>query len=407
MKIKGPEIEPRPMPTQLSITRLVDEYMPAFNGARLREACQLLVGKILKPEVTVGLSISGALTPAGFGISVLAPLIQAGYIDYIVSTGANLYHDMHYSLGLPLYRSSPFVDDRELRKREIVRIYDIVIDFESLLSTDRFCYVLLESGLLKGKMSTARMHHRMGKLISQAEKELKRPYPSLMSAAYQADVPIFTSSPGDSTIGLNIAAKQFRGLDLEIDVTADVNETTAIVFAATRESGKSGVVILGGGANPPGGLQLHTEASGFTYSRLFNGVRIYKKSGARTLALCGIYEAEVMKMLAGELGVQEGQVITETKSGTTMENATELAKLLPSAEKRQIGLVTSALHMLRSENIFTKLFPNDTIVPIPANYIYSPFWYYPKGFIPSISTLSKSNYAIHEWIGIVYYSIRY
>ena len=257
MKIKGPEIEPRPMPTQLSINRLVDEYMPAFNGARLREACQLLVGKILKPEVTVGLSISGALTPAGFGISVLAPLIQAGFIDYIVSTGANLYHDMHYSLGLPLYRSSPFVDDRELRKREIVRIYDIVIDFESLLSTDRFCYVLLESGLLKGKMSTARMHHRMGKLISQAEKELQRPYPGLLSAAYQADVPIFTSSPGDSTIGLNIAAKQFRGLDLEIDVSADVNETTAIVFAATRESGKSGVVILGGGS--PKNFILQTE----------------------------------------------------------------------------------------------------------------------------------------------------
>lgn len=257
MKIKGPEIEPRPMPAKLSVTRLVDEYMPAFNGARVREACQLLVSKILKPEVTVGVSIAGALTPAGFGTSVLAPLIQAGFIDYIVSTGANLYHDMHYSLGLPLYRSSPFVDDRELRKHEIVRIYDIVIDFESLLSTDRFCYLLLESELLRGKMSTARMHHRMGKLIAQAEKELKRPHPSLMSAAYKADVPIFTSSPGDSTIGLNIAAKQFRGLDLEIDVSADVNETTAIVFAATRESGKSAVVVLGGGS--PKNFLLQTE----------------------------------------------------------------------------------------------------------------------------------------------------
>jgi deoxyhypusine synthase len=257
MRIKGPEIKPRPIPANLSITRLVDEYMPAYNGARLREACQLLVNKILQPEVTVGLSIAGALTPAGFGISVLAPLIQAGFIDYIVSTGANLYHDMHYSLGLPLYRSSPFVDDRDLRKREIVRIYDIVVDFESLLSTDRFCYVLLESELMKGKMSTARMHHRMGKLIARAEKELKRPHPGLLSAAYKADVPIFTSSPGDSTIGLNLAAKQFRGLELELDVLADVNETTAIVFAATRESGKSAVVVLGGGS--PKNFMLQTE----------------------------------------------------------------------------------------------------------------------------------------------------
>lgn len=167
------------------------------------------------------------------------------------------------------------------------------------------------------------------------------------------------------------------------------------------------VVILGGGANISGGFREHDEAKGFTYARLFNGVRIYKRSGARTLALCGGPEAEVMKELARELGVQESKIITETSSGTTMENAAELAKLLPPAEQRRMGLVTSALHMLRSERTFKKQFPDDTIVPIPVNYIYSPYWYYPEGFVPSTNTLLKSNYAIHEWIGIVYYLIRY
>jgi len=166
------------------------------------------------------------------------------------------------------------------------------------------------------------------------------------------------------------------------------------------------VVILGGGVNISGGLREHAEARGLTYARLFNGVRIYKRSGARTLALCG-GSSEVMKTLACELGVQESKIITETRSGTTMENATELAKLLPPTEQRRIGLVTSALHMLRSEKTLKKQFPNDTIVPIPVNYIYSPDWYYLKGFVPSTNTLLKSNYAIHEWIGIVYYSIRY
>lgn len=166
------------------------------------------------------------------------------------------------------------------------------------------------------------------------------------------------------------------------------------------------VVILGGGANISGGFREHSEARGLTYARLFNGVRIYKRSGARTLALCG-GSSEVMKTLARELGVQESKIITETRSGTTMENATELAKLLPPTEQRRIGLVTSALHMLRSEKTLKKQFPNDTIVPIPVNYIYSPDWYYLKGFVPSTNTLLKSNYAIHEWIGIVYYSIRY
>jgi uncharacterized SAM-binding protein YcdF (DUF218 family) len=167
------------------------------------------------------------------------------------------------------------------------------------------------------------------------------------------------------------------------------------------------VVILGGGAYPAGGFREHTEASGPTYARVFNGVSIYKLSGAKTLALCGGTEAGVMKRLACELGVPESEIITENKSGTTMENATELAKLLRPAEGRRIGLVTSALHMLRSERTFKKQFPNDTILPIPVNYIYAPDCYNPECFVPSASTLLKSQYAIHEFIGMVYYSIRY
>ena len=166
------------------------------------------------------------------------------------------------------------------------------------------------------------------------------------------------------------------------------------------------VVILGGGMNIAGGLREQAEARGLTYARMFNGVRIFKQSGARKLALCG-GSAEVMKTLVLELGVEETKIITETRSHTTMENASELAKLLSPAGQRRIGLVTSALHMLRSEKTFTKQFPNDIIVPIPVNYIYSPEWYFPRHWIPSAKTFLNSNYAIHEWIGIVCYSIRY
>jgi uncharacterized SAM-binding protein YcdF (DUF218 family) len=167
------------------------------------------------------------------------------------------------------------------------------------------------------------------------------------------------------------------------------------------------VVILGGGVNLAGDLREHTEASWATYARVFNGIRVFKQSGAKTVALSGAGEADVMKMLACELGVQESKIITEARSGTTIENATELAKLLSATKQRQIGLVTSALHMLRSEKTFKKIFPDDTIVPISVNYICSPFRCNPENFIPSTSTLSKSNYAIHEWIGFLYYLIRY
>jgi deoxyhypusine synthase len=257
MKIKGPLIDPQPIPKKIQVSRLVDDFLPAYNGARLREACQLMARKILRPNVTVGLAISGALTPAGFGTSILAPLIKAGFIDYIVSTGANLYHDLHFSLGLPMHRSSPFVDDRKLRKQNMVRIYDIVFDFDVLLSTDQFCYQMLASKKFEGRMSSAELHNRMGAVVARVEKELGRPHPGLLSAAYRADVPIYTSSPGDSTIGLNVAVMNICGSDLQIDCTADVNETAAIVYQATRNKKKSAAVILGGGS--PKNFLLQTE----------------------------------------------------------------------------------------------------------------------------------------------------
>ena len=152
MNHKGPRIKPRPMKKGLTITNLVDDYFPAYNAARLREACHLIKTKILKPNVTVGVSLSGALTPPGYGVSTLAPLIKAGFIDYIVSTGANLYHDVHYALDMAIHQGSPFVDDVALKKDNVIRVYDILFDFEVLLNTDRYLYRLLLEEDFKKKM---------------------------------------------------------------------------------------------------------------------------------------------------------------------------------------------------------------------------------------------------------------
>ncbi len=179
MNIKGPVIDPRPLTKNITVTRLIDEYLTAYNGARLREACRLLVERILRPNVTVGVSLAGALTPAGFGTSILAPLIEAGFIDYVVSTGANLYHDLHYALGLPLHRSTPFVDDRELRKRNIIRIYDIVFDFNVLNDTDRFCFQMMDSETLSGSHEHRRTasppRHVGGRDRTHAQEALPEP----------------------------------------------------------------------------------------------------------------------------------------------------------------------------------------------------------------------------------------
>lgn len=258
MKHKGPRIRPRPMKKGLTITNLVDDYFPAFNAARLREACHLIKSKILKPNVTVGVSLSGALTPPGYGVSTLAPLITAGFIDYIVSTGANLYHDVHYALDMAIHQGSPFVDDVALKRDNVIRVYDILFDYDVLLNTDRYLYRLLLEDDFKKTMGTAELHYLIGQYVVETQKQLGLKVETLLTAAYRAKVPIYTSSPGDSTIGLNIAALNLFDKSLQIDVSLDVNETTSIVHHAKRKKGGESAVIIFGGGSPKNYI-LQTE----------------------------------------------------------------------------------------------------------------------------------------------------
>ena len=174
------------------------------------------------------------------------------------------------------------------------------------------------------------------------------------------------------------------------------------------------VVILGEGVYPSNTFREYPEVTGVSYSRLFNGSKVFKQSSAVKLAVCGggpiqtgETGGEVMRNLLVEFGVEESAIIAETESNNTMENATELAKLLGHTEKSRIGLVTSALHMPRSEKVFRRVFCEDTIVPIPVNYLYVPPEWNIASIIPSERALLKSAYAVHEWIGMVWYSIRY
>jgi deoxyhypusine synthase len=267
--LQGKRIDPAAITPGMTLVDLVDESFLAYNAARLREACRLFTHKMLAPEVTVGMSLTGALTPAGLGISALIPLIQAGFIDWIVSTGANLYHDTHFGLGLSMHVGNAQVSDVVLRKEEVVRIYDIFFDYSVLLDTDAFFRKIIESEEFQKPMSTAEFHYRCGRYIGERERHLGSSGRSLLAAAYQYGVPIYTSSPGDSSIGMNVAAKALQGNKLAFDPSLDVNETAAIVLAAKRgalkdkkgrgqkDGGRSAVFILGGGS--PKNFILQTE----------------------------------------------------------------------------------------------------------------------------------------------------
>ena len=234
----------------ISAADLIDSAFQAYNAGRLSEAAHLYAGRMLDPEqdVTVCLTIAGAMTPAGVGGAIIS-LMERGAIDFMVSTGANLYHDIHHALNFALHRGSFKLDDPDLHEAGVIRIYDVLFRDEVLLDTDSFLREIFKT-FPQRAMSTAELHY----LIGQKLLELGvAPEQSVLAMAARWNIPIYTSSPGDSSIGMNLARNQLDGSALTIDPLYDVHETTAIVQAATR----NGVIILGGGS--PKNFYLQTQ----------------------------------------------------------------------------------------------------------------------------------------------------
>jgi deoxyhypusine synthase len=255
--LRGRRIDPVAITGEETVADLIDNAFLAYNAGRLHEACTLFTERMLSAEVTVGMSLTGAMTPAGLGMSTIIPLLEAGFVDWIISTGANLYHDAHFGLGLALHRGTPFADDVELREKGVVRIYDVFFDYSVLLSTDAFVREVSARAEFQRPMSSAEYHYLLGGYVAEREKVLGLSRRSLLAVAHALEVPVYTSSPGDSSIGMNVAEQALAGSQLRFDVSADVNETAAIVLEAKRSGGKSGALIVGGGS--PKNFLLQTE----------------------------------------------------------------------------------------------------------------------------------------------------
>ncbi len=243
----------------MSHSEFVDGCLSSFNAGRLSEACRLFATRIATKDTCIGLSLSGALVPAGLGRSSLVPMIRAGYVDWMTSTGANLYHDLHYILGFDMFKGNPNADDEVLREDGVVRIYDLYFDADALYDTDAFVRNLFrrlsKEGRLGESMSSADVHWHLG-------AELLRLNPasceySVLAQACKSGVPIHAPSPGDSSIGMNLAALALEGIDVRIDPSRDVNETAGYVYAAKCAGEKTAIVLLGGGA--PKNFMLQTE----------------------------------------------------------------------------------------------------------------------------------------------------
>ena len=134
----------------------MDQGFQAFNASRLAEACHVYADKMLAPasDTTIGLTIAGALTPAGLGGCVIE-LMERGLVDFVISTGANLYHDLHYALNFTLHRGSPFLDDVALHADGVIRIYDVLLPVQVLLETDAYIRGFLTRQAFDGPISSA------------------------------------------------------------------------------------------------------------------------------------------------------------------------------------------------------------------------------------------------------------
>ncbi len=249
-----------------SVVQLVDMY-DAYNGGRLRAACRLLRDRYAQDDVTSGMSLAGALTPAGLGPAAIIPLMNHGLVDWIVATGANMYHDLHFALNLPMFRGSHNVNDADLRDKGVTRIYDILFDYEDvLMETDRRLREILVRPEFQKEMGTREFYHHLGRILDEWEQKNGIGQVSILAAAYRNGIPVFTSSPGDSTHGMNVAGLELlaeaAGLQdrfkLKINPSLDVNDTTAIILNAKKyEKGKTGVILIGGGS--PKNFMLQTE----------------------------------------------------------------------------------------------------------------------------------------------------
>jgi deoxyhypusine synthase len=264
--LSGKRILPEPISENTDIVKLIDN-LDAYNGGRLRAACQLLRDRYSAEDVTVGLSLAGALTPAGLGVSAIIPLMNHGFVDWITATGANMYHDLHFAFNLPMHRGSHTVDDADLRRKGVTRIYDILFDYEDvLMETDRRLREILVRQEFQKEMGTREFYHHLGKILYEYEEKNKLGEVSILAAAYRNGIPVFTSSPGDSTIGMNVAGLELLaealGLQdlfkLKINPSIDVNDSTAIILNTKKyENGKTAVILVGGGS--PKNFMLQTE----------------------------------------------------------------------------------------------------------------------------------------------------
>ena len=239
-KFHGKDIPHIKLDPKMTIEDLVDVFASSgYNGRQLGDAAKLYA-KMIQDGATICLTISGAMTPVGFG-GIVKSLIEKGFVDWIVTTGANVYHEDHFAWGLPVKQGSFDVDDMKLYENEIVRIRDVFIKFnETLEAQDILVQKMFKDDFSDKPFTTAEFCNLMGKL---SKEKSKHPVKSFIVSAYDYDVPVYISTIKDSSLALNLAVHRLANKTYSLDFVKEILEQAAIVYDST----KSGILELGGG----------------------------------------------------------------------------------------------------------------------------------------------------------------
>jgi deoxyhypusine synthase len=240
----GRKIDPPDIFPNMTVSQLINFFgATGYNARRLAEAAEI-TKQMIETNSTVCLTLAGAMTPLGMG-KAIATMIQNGFIDWIITTGANVYHDLHFAYDLPVRQGHFNVDDDILYSKQIVRIYDVYIKEVGTLQTQD---LIIQNQLKNQKEpsswtgSTANICHLLGRA---AKETSSHPEKSFMVAAYENNVPVYIPAIGDSSIGLNMLPLLLRDNNNRIspNVILDVAESAAFLW----KSHSSGGIELGGG----------------------------------------------------------------------------------------------------------------------------------------------------------------
>ena len=239
-KFHGKDIPHIKLDPKMTIEDLVDVFANSgYNGRQLGDAAKLYA-KMIKEDATICLTVSGAMTPVGFG-GIIKTLIERGFVDWIVTTGANVYHEDHFAWGLPVKQGSFDVDDMKLYENEIVRIRDVYIKFDKTLEAqDVLIQKMFGEDFPDKPFTTAEFCNFMGKI---SKEKAKHPEKSFIVTAYDYDVPVYISTIKDSSLALNLAVHRLRNKTYNLDFVKEIIEQAAILY----DSKKSGILELGGG----------------------------------------------------------------------------------------------------------------------------------------------------------------